>query len=520
MSRFDSFRAIELAFTLWPRREFLVAPGRRMTRRVTRGEAWGTIGALAAGLQALGVSRGERVATLLPACPEAAYPLFLPGLLGTVNVPLNPLLREPELRAILADCEASVVITAARWYGQDFPALLARLQPELPALRTVIVCDAEPSTLPSGQLPFEAVATPRPLHRAALSSDDLTLISYTSGTTGQIKGVAHTRRRTLGLLPRALGVLAQQPLRCLLTPFPPFHFAGTFSLVSTLLAGGKVVLVDRFDPRAILESIERERVTHVAAAPTLYRWLLRTPELERYDLRSLRRVTFSTEPCPPDLAEELHSRLGCSVQNIYGTAESMIIAWTGPHDSWERAATTVGRPAPGVRVRIVDEARHPLPVGTTGEIAVQTSQMMTGYYRDPALTAQVLDDEGWFYTGDLGALDGDGYLRLVDRKKDLIIRGGQNIYPAEVEACLKRLSGVRQAAVVGLHSALAGEVVWAFVEPYPGARLDAAEVLAHCRKQLAPFKVPAEVRFVERLPVTATGKVEKYRVREWARNEQ
>jgi len=159
-------------------------------------------------------------------------------------------------------------------------------------------------------------------------------------------------------------------------------------------------------------------------------------------------------------------------------------------------------------------------VGTTGEIAVQTSQMMTGYYRDPALTAQVLDDEGWFYTGDLGALDGDGYLRLVDRKKDLIIRGGQNIYPAEVEACLKRLSGVRQAAVVGLHSALAGEVVWAFVEPYPGARLDAAEVLAHCRKQLAPFKVPAEVRFVERLPVTATGKVEKYRLREWARNEQ
>ncbi|HPD42313.1 MAG TPA: class I adenylate-forming enzyme family protein, partial [Anaerolineae bacterium] len=284
-----------------------MAPGRRMTRRVTRGEAWGTIGALAAGLQALGVSRGERVATLLPACLEAAYPLFLPGLLGTVNVPLNPLLREPELRAILADCEASVVITAARWYGQDFPALLARLQPELPALRTVIVCDAEPSTLPSGQLPFEAVATPRPLHRAALSSDDLTLISYTSGTTGQIKGVAHTRRRTLGLLPRALGVLAQQPLRCLLTPFPPFHFAGTFSLVSTLLAGGKVVLVDRFDPRAILESIERERVTHVAAAPTLYRWLLRTPELERYDLRSLRRVTFSTEPCPPDLAEELHS---------------------------------------------------------------------------------------------------------------------------------------------------------------------------------------------------------------------
>ncbi len=513
---FKPTRLVQLAFTLRPRREFLIARGQHLTR----GAVWAAIRALAAGLQALGVTKGDRVATLLPARPEAVYTLFLPGLIGNVNVPLNPLLREPELRAILADCEATVIITTARWYGQDFPALLARLQPELPALRHIIVCDADPATLPAGQLPFATVLASRaPLHPVALAPDDLTLISYTSGTTGQTRGVMHTRGRTLGLLPRALGVLARQPLRCFLTPFPPFHFAGMFSLVSTLLAGGKVALVERFDPRALLETIQRERVTHIAAAPTLYRWLLQTPELARYDLRSLRRLTFSTEPCPPDLAEALHARLGCSLQNVYGTTESMIISWTGPADSWELAATTVGRPAPGVRIRIVDDARRDLPGGTVGEVAVQTSQMMSGYYRDPELTAQVLDAEGWFYTGDLGMLGPDGYLRLVDRKKDLIIRGGQNVYPAEVEACLRRLPGVRQAAVIGVPSTTAGETVRAYIELQPGAQLSFAAVLAHCREHLAPFKVPQEVRFVERLPVTATGKVEKYRVRAWARNE-
>lgn len=528
MSLYDSSHLLQLAFTLLPRREFLLSRGQRLTR----GAAWSAIRALAAGLHALGVRRGERVVTLLPPCPEAVYPLFLPWLLGNVNVPLNPLLREAELRHILTDCEASVVITTGRWRGQDFPALFARLQPELPALRTVIVCDAERSALYPGQLPYAAATRSgaaiscgaatscgAAIAPGALSPDDLALLAYTSGTTGQIKGVAHTRRRMMALLPRAFGRLFWEPLRCLLTPFPPFHYAGMFSLVSALLAGGKVVLLDRFDPRAILESIERERVDHLAAAPTLYRWLLQTPAAERYDLRSLRTCTFSTEPCPPELAEGLHRRFGCRVQNIYGTTESMVIAWTGAHDSWERAATTVGRPAPGVRVRIVDEARQPLPAGATGEIAVQTSQMMTGYYRDPALTAQVLDGAGWFYTGDLGAWDSAGYLRLVDRKKDLIIRGGQNVYPAEVETCLKQLPGVRQVAVVGIPTALAGEAIWAYVEPHPGAALGASEVLAHCRERLAPFKMPAELRFVERLPVTATGKVEKYRLREWARRE-
>jgi acyl-CoA synthetase (AMP-forming)/AMP-acid ligase II len=514
-------RLVQWAFRLRPRSEFLLFGGQRLTR----GQVWADIRRLAAGLQGLGVRPGDRVAVLLPACPEAIYAIFLPGLLGSINVPLNPLLREPELRHILADCDASVVITRPRWYGQDYPAMLARLRPDLPALRHVIVCGAGPGEVDAaaGQIALAAVmVTGQPLRPVPIAAGDLNLLSYTSGTSGLPKGVAHTRGRTLGLLTRAVRPdLARTPLRCLLLPFAPYHFAGTFGVVSTLLAGGKVALLDRFDPRQMLETIQAERVTQIAAAPTMYRWLLRTPGQERYDLSSVRRLTFSTEPCPPDLAEALHARFGCSLQNIYGTAESMIISWTGLDDPWARAATTVGRPAPGVRVRIVDEARQPLSPGAAnvGEIAVHTSQMMLGYYRDPTLTAQVLDADGWFYTGDLGWLGDDGYLRLTGRKKDMLIRGGEKVYPEEVEHALERHPAVRRAGVIGVPGPAGGDAVWAFLELHGGAQLTARAALDFARGQLAPFKVPEQVRFIERLPVTATGKVQRFRLRELAATE-
>lgn len=512
-------RLVQLAFRLRPRSEFLLFSGQRLTR----GQVWANIRRLAAGLQRLGVRPGDRVAILLPACPEAIYPIFLPALLGSVNVPLNPLLREVELRHILADCEANVVITRPRWYGQDYPALLARLRSDLPALRHVIVCgadagEADMADAAAGQLPLAAVmAGGRPLRPVPIASTDLNLISYTSGTSGLPKGVAHTRGRTLGLMTRAVRPdLARNPLRCLLLPFAPYHFAGTFGVVSTLLAGGKVALMDRFDPRQMLETIQAERATQVAAAPTMYRWLLRTPGQERYDLSSVRRLTFSTEPCPADLAEALHARFGCSLQNIYGTAESMIISWTGLDDPWERAADTVGRPAPGVRVRIVDDARQPVLAGAVGEIAVQTSQMMLGYHRDPGLTAQVLDADGWLYTGDLGCLGADGYLRLTGRKKDMLIRGGEKVHPEEVEQALERHPAVRRAGVIGVPGPAGGDAVWAFVELHGGAQLTTRAALEFARDQLAAFKVPEQVRFIERMPVTATGKVQRFRLREMA----
>ncbi len=507
-------RLVHLAFGARPTSEFLIF-GRE---RLTRGQVYANIRALAAGLQALGVGKGDRIATLLPACPEAVYTLFLPPLLGTVHVPLNPLLGAQELRHILADCGAKVVIATQRWYGLDPPALLARMLPDLPELRYVLIRGPGEGDgrifLPLAQV----MASDQPLRPVQVSASDPSLICYTDGTTGQPKGAVH--RRILGpLFHLGRARLKRSPLRCLLLPFPPYHFAGTFGIGAALLAGGKVILMERFDPEEALAAIQTERVTQIGGSPTMYRWLLETPGQERYDLSSVQRITSAAERIPLELAQALYERLGCSIENFYGTTESLLAAWTDMDDPWERAATTIGRPVPGMQVRIVDGERQSLPVGASGEIALRAPWMMLGYHNAPAFTAQVLDAEGWFYTGDTGLLGDDGYLRLLGRAKDMIIRGGENIYPAEIERHLERHPLIRRAAVVGVSAGLQGEEIWAYVEPQPGARLTATDVLNFCRGQIAVFKLPDEVRFCDRLPITATGKVQKFKLREWALQE-
>jgi len=512
LGKIHAQRLIKMAFSLRPESELLIYNGQRLTRR----QVFANIQALGGGLQSLGIGMGDRVVTLLPACPEAVYAMFLPEMIGSVHVPLNPLLSERELVHILKDCGAQAVVTAQRFFGQDYPAMLERLRPELPDLRTVIVVNA---TQGDGQLFYaldELLAWGKRLSSQRLSAEDVALVTYTSGTTGLPKGVMHSLQRLFSLVSPHLDLSL---VRCLLLPFPPYQIGGMLGIVGALISGGKIILMDTFDPVQMLEAIQNERVSQVAGSPTMYRLMLMALEKRPFDLSSLRRVTFSTEPCPHELARTIHERFNCNLENIYATTESLIISWTGLQDDWEIAAITVGKAAPGVRVRIVDDQRQPLPVGERGEIAVQTSQMMLGYYHDPDLSAQVLDADGWFYTGDIGVQDEEGYLRLVDRKKDLIIRGGQNIFPAEVEAWLETHSCVRRAAVVGIPHPLAGEAIWAFLELQPGATLTAREVLSHCRGQMAPFKIPEQVRLLNQLPVTAIGKIQKFKLRELALQE-
>jgi len=516
MGRINPQDLVSLAFRIRPNSEYIVFEEQRLTRR----QVYAKVRGLAAGLHALGIRKGDRVVSLLPSCPEAIYAAFLSAYLGTVSVPLNPLLCENEVRHILADCGATVVLTTSNWYGQKYLDMLERVRADLPDLRYVILRDDVTGDGRSVYSMQEVIDLGRPMRRVKVAADDPVMISYTSGTTGQAKGVVHTQSRSWGLAVRSAGQrLDLTPLRCLLLPFPPHHYAGLLGIDVTLLAGGKVVAMDRFDPVRMLEYIEKERVTQIGASPTIYRWLLRTPGQEKYDLSSVMRLTMGAEPCPPDLAQALYERLGCNLENFYGTTESRLISWTGLDDSWERAATTVGKPVPGARVRIVDDERRELPVGAQGEIAVQTSQMMSGYHGDPELTSQCLDAEGWFYTGDVGYLGSDGYLRLVDRKKDLIIRGGENVSPAEVEAYLIQHPAIRRAGVIGVPGRVSGEVVWTYLELVPGTQITVKEVLDFCRGQIAPFKIPEVVRFVEELPVSATGKVRKFMLREMAAKE-
>ena len=525
---------VRLAFTLYPQREYILYADQRLTRR----QVYRQIQSLAAGLQALGLRQGDRIATLLPACPEAIYALYLPLHSGMVNVPLHPLLGEYELRHILKDCSARAVIAAERWMGRDYRALFHKLKPDLPDLEFVLLRSElvegplKPAGLPRTEPRDLSPARPPadgflPLHRAMppgarphpvrIRDQDIARIFYTSGTTGLPKGVVHLQAGLGGLIRGSLRAhMRGERMRCMLMPLPPYQLAGMVAAVLGLAAGGKIILPERFNPLHILQSIPKEGVTRLAGAPTLYRLLLATPGQADYDLSSLQVITLATETCPLALAEALAARVDCQLENIYGLTETGIISMTEADDPWQRAADTVGRPYPGVEVRIVDDGRRPLPPGEVGEIAVRTVQVMAGYYRDPPATAQVLDADGWLYTGDLGSLGSDGYLRLVDRKRDLIIHSGINIYPAEVEAFLERHPQVQRAAVVGVPDALSGETVWAFIEAAPGAKLLPRQVREFCLGQLAAFKIPDQVRIVARLPLTVTNKVQKFRLRELA----
>jgi fatty-acyl-CoA synthase len=510
-------RLIKLAFLFWPGRVFLVFKGERISRRT----AYNRIKALAAGLNALGIQRGDRVAVLLPACPEMVYTQFLPNQLGTIHMPLNPLLGQHELEEILRHSGARVILTVQNWYGMQQAAFLKHLKPNLPDLQTIIVVPeamAGSEKLPAGEgiLSYEEViAKGWQIPGVKVNPEDPILLCYTSGTTGQPKGVLHSQAGCWAIKPGAIWQrLSRQSLRSFLLPYPPYYFSGMFGIIAALISGGKVVLMDRIDPTQMLHAIQTEKVTQIGAPATVYRMLLAAARNSNYDLSSVRRLTFSSERLTPELAHSLYALFRCRLENFYGTTEAHVISWTEIAGDWQAASDSVGKPLPGVEVQIVDPAHNPLPVGEAGEIAVRSSQLMLGYYRDPERTSRVLDSQRWFLTGDSGCIGSDGNLHLTGRVSDLINRGGEKVHPEEVEAFLESHPSIRRAAVIGVPNQLAGEEILAFIVPHSGATINLEEVLHYCRGKIAAFKTPSNIRLVEQLPITPGGKIQKFKLRE------
>lgn len=535
-----------------PEREALVCAGERRSY----GELVRRIDLMASNLGAVGVRPGLRVALVLPPGILGVTAFFAVLRAGAIVVPLNPQLRRAQLARLLGEVEPALVIACGRPdAAEDTDTLRSILRAAPVAPRLVVAAGPEagaaPGDIPLAELLTESASS---LGTSPSAATDLAVILYTSGTTGMPKGVMHSQRglmapviaslqlrrmwlhkpspkqllRMSGLVVRygkRLLQAAGQP-QTMLTAIGPHAIAGVETMLQALLMGDRLILMPRFHPAETLRCIERERVTILIAVPLALSVLVRMRELHNYDLSSLLICGTGAAPCPPELARQVQQRFGCAVHIGFGTTEiGGGIAATSLEDAPDIQAETVGHGMPGMELRVVDETRRPLPAGQRGELACRSASRMLGYYHAPELTHQVLDDEGWYYTGDLAVMDERGLIRIVGRSKDVIIRGGQNIDPAEIEQHLMTHPAIREAAVVGVASAprepggLGSERVWAFVLLEDGAHATAAEVLDHCRATLEAHKIPDEVRLVTSLPRSSLGKVQKKELRERASQE-
>jgi len=536
MTMMEAFSAVA---TARHRQEALICdlPGPDGLARRTYGQLLEGIEALAQGLRQLGIRKGDVVAVLLSPGLDFVHVFFAVAQLGAVFVPLSPQLRRRGLSAVLEDAEPVVLVTHRP--VEDGVLLSA------PSLRHVISAGVQ-GGLSLADLMAGRPSSGRP--SSVVSPDDLLALLYTSGTTGMPKGTMHVHRsliapvvasiklrelwlkrpniRTVGQMAVALARYRERLLRaagrpqCFLSTTSWHTITGLESMLQALLMGDRLVAMPRFHPRRALELIERERVTVLIAVPAALQVILSVQEAAQrengrgYDVSSLLICGTGAAPCPPHLAHEVQQRFGCAIHIGFGATETAGgISATSLADSDARQAETVGQPMPGVEVKVVDEERCELPPGEVGELACRSEGVMRGYYRAPEATAQVMDDEGWYYTGDLARIDEDGYVHIVGRKKDVIIRGGQNVYPAEIEVYLADHDRIREAAVVGMPSAVGGESVWAFVILEDGAEMTSQDVLDYCRQELEAFKIPSQVRFVADFPRTETGKPKKFELR-------
>jgi long-chain acyl-CoA synthetase len=445
---------------------------------------------LAHGLARLGVATGDRVMVMLPNCPEVlqAYAAILK--VGAVIVPVVFLLGPEEVRHILADSEAKVVITS--------PELASRVE-GWPGPVVMVGGD--------GALGYDdllAAETDRyPTRERA--DDDLAVILYTSGTTGRPKGVALSHDNLASNARAAASLYEMDRHQWALAVLPLSHSYGLTVMNAGNILGTRAVLLRWFNPELVLETIERYRVHSMAGVPTMYVYLLNYQDAGRFDTSTVRAWGSGAAPLPIEIVEPFERKFGGKLMEGYGLTEASPVV-SAHRLSGIRKLGSVGQPIPGVHVSILDDEDRPAPAGEPGEVCVRGPNVMQGYYRMPEETAATLRN-GWLHTGDVGRLDADGFLYIVERKKDLIIRGGFNIYPREVEEVLYAHPGIAEAAVVGVRDPLMGEDVLAFVVARRDAVLDAASVIAFCQQRLAKYKCPKDVRVVDALPKSPIGKI-------------
>jgi fatty-acyl-CoA synthase len=496
---------------------------------------------VARGMIACGLEPGERIGIWAPNCAEWILTMFGAARAGLILVNINPAYRGTELELALRQVGCRALVFAPRFKTSDYADMLGSLIPELaaaapgrlacagfPELRLLVQLGTEAS---SGTLSFDDLkAAGHDLDAAALASieaqldaDQVFNIQFTSGTTGTPKGAALTHFNIVNngfFVGEGMGLTAEDRV-CI--PVPLYHcFGMVLGVLAAMTHGAASVLSgEGFDPLAVLETVASERCTALHGVPTMFIAELEHPRFGQFDLSSLRTGIMAGSPCPIAVMRRVVAEMHMPEVTIcYGMTETSPVSFQSqPDDPLDRRVSTVGRVHPHVQVKIIDVDGHVAPRGTAGELLTRGYSVMRGYWGDPERTREVIDAGGWMHTGDLAVIDAEGYCNIVGRVKDMIIRGGENVSPREIEEFLYRHPAVLDVAVVGVPDAKYGEAVCACIRLRDGMVATETEIRDFCRGQIAHYKVPYYVRFVDAFPLTISGKVQKYLIRERLRAE-
>ena len=487
--------------------------------------------AVACGLLAAGVRPGDRVGIWAPNCAEWTILQFATATAGMILVTINPAYRTSEVEYALRKVGCRALVTAVRHKTSDYVAMLRELMPELenatpgtlraralPDLRLVATIGEEghAGCLRFGDL--EGAVDAAALDAIPTDANEAVNIYLTSGTTGLTKGATLSHRNILnnGYFVGAGIGLTKADRVCI--PVPLYHCFGMVMGNLACLAHGATMVypAESFDPMAVLETVAAERCTALYGVPTMFIAVLGRPEFESFDVSSLRTGIMAGSPCPIATMREVIARLGMSQVTIaYGMTETSPVSFqSAMDDPIEERVSTVGRVQPHLEVKIVGPDGETLPRGEAGELCTRGYSVMQGYWDDAERTAEAIDEDGWMHTGDVATIDGQGYCRITGRIKDMVIRGGENIYPREIEEFLLTHPLIADAQVIGVPDDRYGEELCAWIMTRGGAALSEEDVREHCRGRIAHYKVPRYVRVVETFPMTVTGKVQKFVMRE------
>ncbi len=459
-------------------------------------------------LLSLGVRRGEHVATIFFNGNEILEVFLALLKIGAVIVPLNMRLAKSELAYIIDHADVSTVVLSP-----DFANVFESVKGNLPKVKKYLVWGQE---APSGMLPLTKPGGPssRVFVDTSIRQEDIAFILYTAGTTGKPKGVILTHQNLVWAAVNLAFDSEFRPHWKILLVFPLYHAAAIMLVFTSLFVGCGLVTVRTFDPKRVMELTEKEKVDKLTFPPTVWNFILQLPGLEKFDTSSVKSISSGAETMPMETQKKLlrlipNAKLG----DTYGMSECAATITTLKPKYALKKLDSVGKPFINAEIRVVDDQNKDAVPGAIGEIIVRGPHVMSGYYRDPEATAQALQG-GWLRTGDLGTLDEEGFLKIVDRKKDMIISGGENIYPKEIEEVLYRHPKILEVAVVGKPDPQWGENVHAVVALKEGEKATEQEIIDYCRGQIASFKKPKSISFVNRLPRSPAGKVLKRILRE------